>query len=76
MRRYLAALGSMAILATASVAADADRDLTMKVKSAIAADASLRSLSLMVSVQDGVAVLGGAVLKPQLHPSRYRLLRS
>lgn len=61
MTRTLLALAASACLATGGHAADSDNDITLKLKAAIAAVPELQSSNLMVSVQDGVAVIGGAV---------------
>lgn len=60
MRRFLLTLGALAI-AHAARAGDADHDLLLKVKTAIAAEPGLRTINVTVSVADGVAVLGGQV---------------
>lgn len=61
MLRTTLILGGLVWLAGNLHAADPDCDLLLKVKAAIAAEPSLRSLNLMISVQDGIAVIGGPV---------------
>jgi len=61
MRCFLLTIGFLISLPPTGFALDTDHDLTARVKTALAADSALKSLSLMVSVQDGVAVVGGPV---------------
>lgn len=61
MTRILLVMALAACLATDMRAADADNDLTLKLRAAINAVPELRASNLMISVQDGVAVIGGAV---------------